>query len=311
MLSRRNVRIKVMQLLYSLSSDEKLTPSVLTQLYKRGVDKSFELLLFTLYLLMRISRIALEEEEKRKKKLLPKEEDRNFTPKLYENELIASLEASDILSKTIDKKGYSTKVDADVLREIYRKFSKTEEYKNYLNSKSDTKAHMKALLDLFRFLRKNEIFTELLEDHYSNFEDDKSLIVGSVKRVLKELPDSEGDVLSTHYPDDETWKEFGLNLLELTVEKDHEITELINPVLENWDAERLATLDTILLKMALCEMLHFPSIPTKVTINEYLEVAKNYSTAKSKDFINGILDKLLTNLTASGKIVKKGRGLVD
>ncbi len=311
MLSRRNVRIKVMQLLYSLSSDEKLTPSVLTQLYKRGVDKSFELLLFTLYLLMRISRIALEEEEKRKKKLLPKEEDRKFTPKLYENELIASLEASDILSKTIDKKGFSTKVDADVLREIYRKFSKTEEYKNYLNSKSDTKAHMKALLDLFRFLRKNEIFTELLEDHYSNFEDDKSLIVGSVKRVLKELPDSEGDVLSTHYPDDETWKEFGLNLLELTVEKDHEITELINPVLENWDAERLATLDTILLKMALCEMLHFPSIPTKVTINEYLEVAKNYSTAKSKDFINGILDKLLTDLTASGKIVKKGRGLVD
>ncbi len=311
MLSRRNVRIKVMQLLYSLSSDEKLTPSVLTQLYKRGVDKSFELLLFTLYLLMRISRIALEEEEKRKKKLLPKEEDRNFTPKLYENELIASLEASDILSKTIDKKGFSTKVDTDVLREIYRKFSKTEEYKNYLNSKSDTKAHMKALLDLFRFLRKNEIFTELLEDHYSNFEDDKSLIVGSVKRVLKELPDSEGDVLSTHYPDDETWKEFGLNLLELTAEKDHEITELINPVLENWDAERLATLDTILLKMALCEMLHFPSIPTKVTINEYLEVAKNYSTAKSKDFINGILDKLLTDLTASGKIVKKGRGLVD
>lgn len=311
MLSRRNVRIKVMQLLYSLSSDEKLTPSVLTQLYKRGVDKSFELLLFTLYLLMRISRIALEEEEKRKKKLLPKEEDRNFTPKLYENELIASLEASDILSKTIDKKGFSTKVDTDVLREIYRKFSKTEEYKNYLNSKSDTKAHMKALLDLFRFLRKNEIFTELLEDHYSNFEDDKSLIVGSVKRVLKELPDSERDVLSTHYPDDETWKEFGLNLLELTVEKDHEITELINPVLENWDAERLATLDTILLKMALCEMLHFPSIPTKVTINEYLEVAKNYSTAKSKDFINGILDKLLTDLTASGKIVKKGRGLVD
>ena len=311
MLSRRNVRIKVMQLLYSLSSDEKLTPSVLTQLYKRGVDKSFELLLFTLYLLMRISRIALEEEEKRKKKLLPKEEDRKFTPKLYENELIASLEASDILSKTIDKKGFSTKVDADVLREIYRKFSKTEEYRNYLNSKSDTKAHMKALLDLFRFLRNNDIFTELLEDNYSNFEDEKSLIVGAVKRVLKELPDSEGDVLSSHYPDDETWKEFGLNLLELTVEKDHEITELINPVLENWDAERLATLDMILLKMALCEMLHFPSIPTKVTINEYLEVAKNYSTAKSKDFINGILDKLLTNLTASGKIVKKGRGLVD
>ena len=311
MLSRRNVLIKVMQLLYSLSSDEKLTPSVLTQLYKRGVDKSFELLLFTLYLLMRISRIALEEEEKRKKKLLPKEEDRKFTPKLYENELIASLEASDILSKTIDKKGFSTKVDADVLREIYRKFSKTEEYRNYLNSKSDTKAHMKALLDLFRFLRNNDIFTELLEDHYSNFEDEKSLIVGAVKRVLKELPDSEGDVLSSHYPDDETWKEFGLNLLELTVEKDHEITELINPVLENWDAERLATLDMILLKMALCEMLHFPSIPTKVTINEYLEVAKNYSTAKSKDFINGILDKLLTNLTASGKIVKKGRGLVD
>ncbi|TVQ49920.1 MAG: transcription antitermination factor NusB [Saprospirales bacterium] len=311
MLSRRNVRIKVMQLLYSLSSDEKLTPSLLSQLYKKGVDKSFELLLFTLYLIMRISRISLEEDEKRKKKLLPKEEDHTFTPKLYENELIGSLESSPTLSKAIEKKGFSTRVDTDVLREIYRKFSKTEEYRSYLSSTSDNKGHMRALLDLFRYLRNSDVFTALLEDNYINFEDDKSLIVGSVKRVLKELPAKEEDFLSAHYPDDETWKDFGLNLLELTTEKDQEITDLINPVLENWDAERLATLDMILLKMALCEMLYFPSIPAKVTINEYLEVAKNYSTAKSKDFINGILDKLLSKLKANGKIVKKGRGLLD
>jgi N utilization substance protein B len=311
MLSRRNVRIKVMQLLYRLNSDNELTPSLLSQQYKLGVDKSFELLLFTLYLLMRISRISLEEDENRKKKLLPKDEDMNFTPKLYENDLIASLENSSILTKTIEQKGYSTKVDTDVLRKIYRKFSKTEEYLQYLNSESDNKNHRETLLNLFRFLRNNEVFTELLEDNFSNFEDDKSLIVGSVKKVLKELPTKDPDFLTSHYPDDETWKDFGLNLLEKTIEKDAEIKLLIQPVLENWDAERLAAIDTILLKMALCEMLYFPSIPTKVTINEYLEVAKNYSTAKSKDFINGILDKLLNDLTANGKIVKKGRGLVD
>lgn len=311
MLSRRNVRIKVMQLMYSLNSDSKLTRSLLVQLYSKGVDKSFELFLFTLYLILKVTRIALEEDEKRKKKLLPKEDDLKFIPKLYENELVASLENSSSLSDIIEKKGFNTKVDTDVLREIYRKFSKTEEYKEYLDSKSDNKNHRKILLYLFRFLRNNAVFTEILEDQFSNFEDDKSLIVGSVKKVLKELPSKDEDFLKEYYPDDETWKDFGMNLLELTTENDIEISTLIKPILENWDAERLAAIDTILLKMALCEMLHFPSIPTKVTINEYLEIAKNYSTAKSKDFINGILDKLLTNLTANGTIVKKGRGLVD
>ena len=300
-----------MQLMYSLNSDSKLTRSLLVQLYSKGVDKSFELFLFTLYLILKITRIALEEDEKRKKKLLPKEDDLKFIPKLYENELVASLENSSTLSDIIEKKGFNTKVDTDVLREIYRKFSKTEEYKEYLDSKSDNKNHRKILLYLFRFLRNNAVFTEILEDQFSNFEDDKSLIVGSVKKVLKELPSKDEDFLKEYYPDDETWKDFGMNLLELTTENDIEISTLIKPILENWDAERLAAIDTILLKMALCEMLHFPSIPTKVTINEYLEIAKNYSTAKSKDFINGILDKLLTNLTANGTIVKKGRGLVD
>ena len=83
----------------------------------------------------------------------------------------------------------------------------------------------------------------------------------------------------------------------------------IIPVLENWDHERLALVDTILLQLAICEFLHFPTIPSKVTLNEYVELAKNYSTAKSKEFINGVLDKLMTELTSSGKIVKNGRGL--
>ena len=102
-----------------------------------------------------------------------------------------------------------------------------------------------------------------------------------------------------------------MNLLKVTIKKKKDLMGHVIPVLENWDHERLALVDTILLQMAVCELLEFPTIPSKVTLNEYVELAKNYSTAKSKEFINGILDKLMVDLTANGKIVKEGRGLVD
>lgn len=311
MLSRRNVRIKVMQWLYSVNADRELDAKTVLRDYQIGVNNSFELLLFTLYVMVKITRGAMDEAERRKAKLLPGEDDKKYTPKLYDNELIKSLENSDYFTDFVEKNHFPQSVDGDLVKGIYRKYSKEESYKEYLFSPSDTKKHQKALLDMFRFVRKDEVFLELIENRYSSWEDDKSLIIGTIKKIIKALPAKKGDFLKNYYPDEDTWKDFGRQLLKLTLEEDAELDKLIKPILKNWTAERLANVDTILIKMALCEMLYFPSIPTKVTINEYLEVAKQYSTAKSKDFINGILDKLLQDLDESGKIQKEGRGLKE
>ncbi|MBK9734223.1 MAG: transcription antitermination factor NusB [Saprospiraceae bacterium] len=155
------------------------------------------------------------------------------------------------------------------------------------------------------------MFNEIIEDQFANWEDDKSLIIGTIKKVLKSLPSDDDDYINEHYPDLETSKEYGEFLLKRTLSEDKVLLELIGPVLQNWDAERVAVLDMIMIKMAICEFLYCPTIPTKVTLNEYVELAKNYSTSKSKEFINGVLDKLLQDLILKGNVIKEGRGLLE
>jgi len=148
-----------------------------------------------------------------------------------------------------------------------------------------------------------------MEDHYGTWQDDKSVVVGSVKKTLKRVPELDDAFIKDFYPSDETVNEFGFQLLVRTLQGDQALLDLITPTLKNWDSERLAIIDMILLKMATCEFTGFESIPTKVTINEYIDIAKNYSTAKSKDFINGVLDRIMKDLEEAGSIKKSGRGL--
>ncbi len=150
----------------------------------------------------------------------------------------------------------------------------------------------------------------MTEDRYNNWQDDESLVVGAMKKTLKAMP-LQGDFYKEFEPSDETVREFGEQLLRKTCQEDQALLLIIDPMLKNWDSERVAILDMIMLKMALCELLHFPTIPTKVTLNEFVEISKIYSTDKSKDFINGILDRLMKKLQKEEKIVKEGRGLME
>ena len=150
-----------------------------------------------------------------------------------------------------------------------------------------------------------------MEDHYGTWQDDKSVVIGSVKKTLKRLPEEKEDFIMEYYPADETVNEFGFQLLDNTLNGDDTLLKHIEPTLKNWDSERLAIIDMILLKMATSEFIFFESIPTKVTVNEYVDIAKNYSTAKSKDFINGVLDRIMKDFEESGLIKKSGRGLQD
>lgn len=300
-----------MQVLYAQSRDETMDYETTIKEYWKKIDDSFSLLLFSIYNLIYITRTASEDFEKRKVKHLPTDLDKKFLPKLWENDMVQGLARNSMLQSKFEKNKFSEKVDKDHLRNIYYEFAKEDAYIKFIENETTHDETLEMLLELFRFCRRNELFNEIIEDQYANWEDDKSLIIGAIKKVLKSLPSENNDFIMEHYPDEETCREYGEFLLSRTLKDDKVLLEMISPVLQNWDADRVAVLDMIMLKMAICEFLNCPTIPTKVTLNEYVELAKNYSTSKSKEFINGILDRLLQELNQMGRIQKEGRGLID
>ncbi len=310
MLSRRNIRVKVMQMLYSANRDEKLTYSDILQQYSDNIQHSYELYLFNLLFLSKIAEYATQDAAKRKSKHLPSETDKIFTDKLFSNELVQAMLAHSELPTYWERLNFSDWIDEDIVRQLYQSFSKTEIYQAYIKNQQTTiQDHRKLLLDLFKLCMTSEMYDEIMEDLFWSWDDDRSLVIGMVKKTIKALPDNPS-FFEQNKPDEETTKEFGEQLLQYVFHKDEELLAIIGPTLKNWDADRVAVLDMILLKMALCELTLFSSIPTKVTLNEFVEIAKMYSTDKSKDFINGILDRLMKKLNKEGKINKTGRGLI-
>jgi len=312
MLSRRNVRVKVLQTLYAKNRDESMSSKETLKMYNDKIDESFDLLLFSLYSVLNIAKVAVEDNLKRKSKHLPTEIDKIFEPKLWENIMVQSLFKNHEIIKEFDKKSFAQKVDKDQLNKIYYDFSKDEVYINFIsNPQSTDEEVLEILLELFRFCRKNELFIEIIEDGFPNWEDDKSLIIGTIKKILKAQPDDSGSFIEQYYPDNGTIKDYGLVLLEKTLNDDTQLMSIIEPVLDNWDSDRVAVVDMIIIKMAISEFVYCPSIPTKVTINEYVELSKTYSTSKSKEFVNGVLDKILKDMESKDLIKKEGRGLLD
>lgn len=300
-----------MQLLYMLNRDESLELSELQKAYQGGIWRAFELYIYHLYLTLRVAQYAEKDAANRVAKLVPSEEDKLFDPRLSKNSCTLSLANHVDFLNMVKKYGLVESLDEDHIRSLYNAFSDTDEYKAYLalETPADTD-HAKILLELYRFLSTNDLFLDMTEDRFNNWSDDESLVMGAMKKTLKAMPLS-GDFYKEHEPSDETVREFGAELLTRTAREDAALLAEIQPMLKNWDADRVAILDMIMLKMALCELLHFPTIPTKVTLNEFVEISKIYSTDKSKEFINGILDRLMKKLMEEGRIVKEGRGLID
>ncbi|MEY3320984.1 MAG: hypothetical protein RLZZ417_567 [Bacteroidota bacterium] len=311
MLSRRNVRVKVMQILYALGRDvtQDYTKGLLG--YRRQVNQSFDLYLLVLFYLIKISNYASVDSKNRKTRLRPSPEDKLFKPILALNPYIKSLSENIGLYNLIDNHDIREKCDEDLVRLMYNEFLKTEDYKQFLQAEAlSPDDYVNIYLNLLKTCLNSSHFQDVLEDNYSQWIDDESLVVGAVKKTLKQLPVAT-DFYKEYIPSEEATVEFGEFLLETVFFKDKELLDIISPNLQNWDAERVAVIDMILIKMAIAELMNFTSIPGKVTLNEYVEISKTYSTDKSKDFINGILDRLFKQLTEDQKITKEGRGLLD
>ncbi len=300
-----------MQVLYAMNRDKALTNHKALVQYNKNINQSFELYLFNLLQFIRIAEHTKIAKKKKLEKLRPTEEDLAFQPILVENDLIRSLQDNLSLRKEFQIYKTADLIIEDTTRLLYKELSKTEPYIEYLKIDEPTyDDHRQILMHMFKTMIGNEVFEDILDEKFLFWEDDKSLVVGAMKKTVKALP-TNVDFFEAYKPTDETVKEFGEVLLKKVCEESENLFNLIEPTLKNWDAERVAVLDMILLKMAVCELVNFPTIPTKVTLNEFVEISKMYSTDKSKDFINGILDRLLKKLEKEGRVIKEGRGLIQ
>jgi transcription antitermination protein NusB len=311
MLSRRNIRVKVMQLLYAKSRDNELTINDLNRRYENYGTRTLELYLLNFHQFLEVAHHALKDEVSRKAKYLPSEKDKHFDAKLYRNDVVQQFLENGRYEKAIKKFMIAGRIDTDATATFYRKFLETDLYKAYMaKEETSDEDHRAILIELYKFLYTNEDFHELMEDFTPSWIDDDSLIIGATKKTIKAMP-SDRDFYDGFSEEDLLTIEFGQQLLIKAYKQDEPLLEDIKPMLKNWEADRVATIDMISLKMALCELLYFPTIPTKVTINEYVDISKMYSTDKSKDFVNGILDRMMKQLKDEGRIVKEGRGLVE
>lgn len=311
MLSRRSVRIKALQLLYMLNRDTSLTYEDVAKLYDKKADDAYVIYVLHLYVLLKVAQVAELDAAIRVAKYLPSEADRRFRPILYDNPCTKSLANHVGFLKLSTQFGHDKRLDTDQIRFLYNRFAEHAAYIEYLNLPDPQNAdHIRILQELYKFLLTQEVFIEITEDAFINWHDDESLVVGAVKKTLKAMP-LEGPFYEDHLQKDPSVKEFGAELLRHTCFEDVRLFNEIEPMLKNWDADRVAVLDMIMLKMALAELLYCPTIPVKVTLNEYVEISKLYSSDKSKEFINGILDRLMKKLEKEGRIVKEGRGLMD
>ncbi len=316
MLSRRHIRIKTFLALYAyiFSNNKELDKGEKELMF--SLNKVYELYVTLLSVFNEIKNVSEEKIENAKTKLRPTEDDLNPNMKLVHNKAFALLNQNSQLKKDIDKMKIQWRSEAafSVISQVFKELRSSEEYREYMNSGEDSFEEDKQfLITIFKkFVVNNELLHEVLEDNSIFWNDDLDIVAMAVIKTLETMSESDSGIegLSPLFKD-ETDEEYAKLLFRHTIQKEEELEDLITAQTKNWDVDRLAKTDVILMRMALIEAIDFPSIPVKVTINEYIEISKFYSTPKSKGFINGLLDKIFTKLKEDGKINKSGRGLMN
>lgn len=308
MIGRRNIRVKVMQTLYTLATTEA---GSLEEQKKQGsvlldekINRFLDLFVISVLYTLQVARYSEKDAGKRASKYLPTAEDLNVSTKIAGNEFLWKILDNETFTEKIKDKNISRYIDEDLVQKIYKKLAATPEYKEYI---AERERNYKSEVAIIKFIFDNNIFgDEAVMEHFADelpgWEDDSDM----VKILIDNFFKSSSKINFLKLISAEK-NEYAHNLLHTTLEKESYTTELIQPKLNNWDAERVALIDMLLLRMGVAELLYFPTIPTKVTINEFIEIAKMYSTPQSGQFVNGVLDNILKDLTKENKIHKEAR----
>jgi N utilization substance protein B len=302
MISRRNIRVKVMQLLYMIEATDSPTAfkNPVQELQKQ-LDKSRELFVYLLYFLTEVARYAETSAQQRASRNLPSLEDLNVNIKIAGDSFLWQILENASFQKAVEVGSPDKLIDRDLLKKIYTELTETDKYKEYITIESRDKAKEKEIMKLIftQLMLPNESFITHLEELFNNWDDDADMM----DQLMLNYIQKPGSYNLQEMVSAEKWQ-FARELLTTTIDKKEYCAELIKPKLKNWDSDRIALLDMVLMRMGVCELLYFETIPTKVTINEYIDLAKDYSTPQSGQFVNGILDNIHKEMLESGKIKK-------
>jgi N utilization substance protein B len=298
-----------MQTLYTLATtmepaDKELQKKSGTKILDEKLSHSIDLLAISILYTFRVADYVQTDARIRASKFLPTEEDLKVNTKIADNEFMLQVLANETFNKKVKDSKLQYLINEDWVKKLYQHLVKTSEYKEYISKNERTPAEEKSIMQFVweKLILADESLQEYFAEELQGWEDDfemtKMLMENFFKNTTK---------INFLVPLSEEKYQYAHSLLYTVIDKDEYCMELIKPKIVHWDTDRIAMVDLLLLKMGLCEMLYFPTIPTKVTINEYIEVAKVYSTPQSGNFVNGVLDNILKDLTKENKIRKQER----
>jgi len=287
-----------MQVLYMVETQNQSTAKALLQ---KEFDKTRNLFVFLVHLLHQVALYAEVEANQRAAKNLPNQADLSVSTKLSGNLLVWQTLESESFKAALDIVKPHQWIEGDIVKNIFRQLSETPEYQLYILEQSRDKSKDKEILKyLFgTLILGTEKFVDYIDERFTNWEDEGDIIIGFILNYIQKPQQIDFlDLVGTEK------MKFAIDLLNTAIEKKSVTEEVIVPKLKNWDPERIALIDMILLRLGVCELMYFDTIPTKVSINEYIDLAKEYSTEQSGHFVNGILDSIHKDLVAAGKIQK-------
>ncbi len=289
-----------MQVLYMLSSSDKNDAALGARMLRTRLEESNKLFIYLLHFIIKVAHYAETDAKMRTSKHIVTDEDRNVNLKIMNNLLLQRILNSKFY-KSIEDSIFDFEETNQQVRKVYQALVASIEYQRYIATPDRVKASENELIKfIFQDLMlPNENFLSHIEEHFTNWDDDAELLNQLMLNFLQKPDAANFDLLLG----EEKWN-FAKNLLQTVIEKRDFVKEMINPRLKNWDPDRIAQLDMIIMQMGVCEFLFFETIPPKVTINEYIDLAKEYSTQQSGQFVNGILDGIHKELVATDKIHK-------
>ena len=314
MFNRRQLRIKVLHALYAFNVDEGGSVTDVHKLLHDSLEKTYDLYLLLLMLIGEFQDAAIERIEAGRMKKQPTPEDLHPNTKFVNNKPLRVI----IKSKSIAKEAANRKLgwgqEQDLVKKLFKSLVSSEEYNAYMeNTERNIQHDRESLNRMFRkHIANDEDLQDWIEEKSILWSDDLDLVCSIILKTVKTISEDSDDLmLSGMWKEDGDDRQFLEDLFSKTLDLSKEHDSLIEKAASNWDIERIATMDLILLRMALTEARTFETIPLKVTMNEYIDLAKFYSTEKSGAFVNGVLDKLFASMREDGTIVKTGRGLIE
>lgn len=313
MLTRRHLRIKVLQEFYAFFLNPPLNLSVAEKQLLNNINKTYDLFLHQLMLIIKIRNFAEYKILEAKNKFYPSKNDINPNTKFINNAIIKMLSNNKNLEHTFKKRKIFFNNEDDFIPIIFKEIKTSKLYNDYMKSdKISFKEDKKFIINMYNnIFVDNNLLAYIYEEKHIYWADDFELIHQYVINFINSLKKNKQDINLPKLFKDKSDELFLFELFRNCILKCEEYSKYIYDKSQNWDPDRIILLDKVIMLMAITELCNFPSIPIKVTLNEYIELAKDYSTYKSKNFVNGILDQLLIDLKKRGLIIKEGRGLLQ